>query len=184
VNLSWIPNAICIFRIALVVPLVMALMAEQFAVALLLIVIAGGSDGVDGFLARSFDWRSRLGSLLDPAADKLLALCTFLSLTRLGLVPLGLAVIVILRDVVIVSGALAYRRLTGDLEGQPTLISKLNTACQLLFMVGVIMHAQWQVPGEAWLTFLGATVVVTSITSGLTYVLLWSHRARVESRAA
>lgn len=178
-RLAWIPNAICVLRIALIVPFVLALAAERYALALLLIVVAGGSDGLDGLLARSYGWRTRLGGLLDPAADKLLMLAAFLSLTRLGLVPLGLTLIVILRDLVIVGGALAYLRVAGHLEGRPTFISKLNTVCQLLFVLLVIMHAEWRMPSAAWLVVLGAAVVFTSITSGLNYVLLWSERARL-----
>jgi len=178
VNLSWIPNAICVVRILLVVPLVAALLSGAYTEALVLIVVAGLSDGLDGFLARTFDWRSRLGSLLDPAADKLLVVSTFVSLTTLGLVPLVLTLIVVLRDIVIVSGALAYQRVAGHLQGEPTLISKLNTVCVLLFIVLTIMHAEWAVPGAFWLTLLGAMVVFTSITSGLNYVLIWARRAR------
>lgn len=180
-NLSWIPNAICVVRILLVVPLVAALFSGAYTQALALIVVAGLSDGLDGFLARTFDWRSRVGSLLDPAADKLLVVSTFVSLTTLDLVPFALTLIVVLRDVVIVSGALAYQRIAGHLEGEPTLISKLNTVCVLLFMVLTIMHAEWALPDAFWLTLLGAMVVFTSITSGLTYVLIWSRRAQQQA---
>lgn len=181
-NLSWIPNAICVVRILLVVPLVAALLSGAYTQALVLIVVAGFSDGLDGFLARTFDWRSRLGSLLDPAADKLLVVSTFVTLTTLGLVPFALTLIVVLRDIVIVSGALAYQRVAGHLEGEPTLISKLNTVCVLLFIVLTIMHAEWALPDAFWLTLLGAMVVFTSITSGLTYVLIWARRARQQVR--
>ena len=183
-NLSWLPNAICVVRILLIVPLVAALFDGSYTTALVLIVVAGLSDGLDGFLARTFDWRTRLGSLLDPAADKLLVVSTFLSLTTLDLVPLGLTVIVVLRDVVIVGGALAYQRVARKLEGEPTLISRLNTACQLTFIVLTIMHAEWQQPAVIWLTLIGAMVVFTSITSGLTYVLIWSRRTRQQPDAA
>ena len=175
-KLAQIPNAICVLRIVLVVPLVAALFDGAYGLALALIVIAGLSDGLDGFLAKTFNWRSQLGSLLDPAADKLLLVSTFLSLTLLGLVPVGVTIIVILRDVVIVTGALCYRRLVGHLRGEPTLISKLNTACQLLFLLATILAAGWQFPGADWLVVLGALVVFTSITSGLSYVLIWSRR--------
>jgi cardiolipin synthase len=176
-NLSWIPNAICVVRILLIIPFVSALFAGSFTTALILIVVAGLSDALDGFLARTFDWRTRLGSLLDPAADKLLVVSAFVSLAWLGIVPPGLAVIVVLRDIVIVSGALMYQRVAGKLEGEPILISKLNTLCQLVFIVLSITHAQWAEPSAGWLILLGATVVFTSITSGLTYVLIWSGRA-------
>lgn len=182
-NLSFVPNAICIVRILLIMPLVAALFTGQYRVALVLIVVAGLSDGVDGFLARTFDWRSRLGGLLDPAADKLLVVSTFVSLTTLGLVPLGLTVIVVMRDLVIVSGALVYQRIGGQLHGEPVLVSKLNTVCQLAFILLIITQAEWGRPGPYWLTLLGAMVVFTSISSGLTYVLIWSKRARQRAGA-
>jgi cardiolipin synthase len=183
VKRSSIPNAICVLRIILIVPLVAALFAADYALALALIVIAGISDGIDGFLARHYGWRSRLGSLLDPAADKLLLVSTFLSLTVLGLVPAALTAIVICRDLLIVGGALSYRRLAGTLEGEPSWLSKLNTLCQLLFLVCAILHAGWGLPSAGWLTLLGAAVVFTSITSGLNYVLVWSRRARLVAGA-
>lgn len=182
-RLSWIPNAICIVRIVLIVPLVASLAAGDFVFALTLILVAGISDGVDGFLARTFGWRSRLGSVLDPAADKLLVVSSFVTLSVLTLVPIGLTAVVILRDLVIVSGALAYSKVAGRLVGEPTLISKLNTAGQLLFLVCVITRAEWGRPPNDWLVPLGAVVVFTSIVSGLNYVLIWSQRAR-QARAA
>jgi cardiolipin synthase len=178
VRLAQIPNAICVLRILLIVPLVVALLGGDYRLALVLIVIAGVSDGVDGFLAKTFGWQSRLGSLLDPAADKLLLVSTIVCLAWLGLVPIGVAAIVILRDIVIVCGALAYFRLAGTLTGEPTLISKLNTLAQLLFVIATIMQSAWQRPDQQWLVVLGAFVVFTSITSGTSYVLIWSGRAR------
>jgi cardiolipin synthase len=178
VNLSWIPNAICVLRILLIAPFVLALLSGDYLLALILIIVAGGSDALDGLLARTFDWRTRLGSLLDPAADKLLVVSAFLSLTRLDLVPVGLTVIVILRDLVIVGGALAYQRVAGRLEGEPALISKLNTLFQLSFIVLTIVNARWGQPGLFWLSLLGGLVIFTSITSGINYVLIWSQRAR------
>ncbi len=183
-SLRWLPNAICIVRILLVVPLVMALLDERYRVALLLLIIAGGSDALDGFLAKTFDWRTRLGSLLDPAADKLLIVSTFLTLTYIGAVPLALAFVVVLRDVVIVLGSIAYHTLIAPLQGEPESISKLNTACQLLFVLLTLIAASFGWPGDAVLLALGAAVVFTSIVSGLTYVLRWSRRAWQAGHAA
>lgn len=180
-KLNWIPNAICIVRIILIAPLVAALFAGDYGLALILIVVAGMSDGIDGLLAKVFDWRTRLGSLLDPLADKLLLVSTFMSLTSLGLVPVPLTAIVILRDVIIVGGAVLYQRVIGRVRGEPSVISKLNTACQLLFVLCVILNAGWGQPASGWLTPLGALVVFTSITSGLNYVLVWSRRLREDA---
>ena len=176
-SFSWIPNAICVFRIVLVLPVVALLLAGQFETALVLIVVAGLSDGLDGFLAKNFGWRSRLGSLLDPAADKLLLVSVFLTLTYLSLTPLWLAATVVLRDLVIVGGALAYQILIGPVTGEPRAVSKLNTACQLVLVLSIITAQAYGWPPATSILVLGAAVFVTSVVSGLDYVLIWSKRA-------
>jgi cardiolipin synthase len=176
-ELWWLPNAICLFRVSLVGPIVLVLLREEYLVALVLITIAGFSDVLDGFLARVFDWRTRLGSVLDPTADKLLIISVFLTLTYLGLVPVALTALVVLRDVVIVSGALAYHLLIEPVHSQPTLFSKLNSACQLGFVFFTLTAAAFGSPSQAVILALGAAVTFTSITSGLNYVVCWSKRA-------
>jgi cardiolipin synthase (CMP-forming) len=176
-RLSWIPNAICVVRILLVVPIVLALLRGRYELAFALVVAAGASDAADGFLAKRFNWRTRLGSLLDPAADKLLVTSVFVTLTYIGLVPLGVTLIVIARDIIIVGGVSAYQLLIGTVRGAPTRISKLNTACQLGFVVFTMTHAAYAWPPQVSLTVLGAAVVFTSIVSGLAYVLEWSKLA-------
>ena len=174
---AWIPNAICVLRILLVWPVVWVLLQGQYPMALVLIAIAGFSDGLDGFLAKRYDWRTRLGSLLDPAADKLLLVSVFLTLTYLGLAPLWLALTVVLRDAVIVCGALAYQFLIGPVYGEPRRISKLNTACQLLFVLSIITQQGYGRPPDISVLLLGAGVFYTSVVSGLDYILTWSKRA-------
>jgi cardiolipin synthase len=174
---KWLPNAICIVRVLLVAPIVAMLLQERYLAALVLIAVAGFSDALDGFLARTFDWRTPLGSLLDPAADKLLVVTVFLTLAYLGLVPLLLTVVVVVRDVVIVGGAAAYQWLIAPVEGEPTVVSKLNTACQLLFVLCTLTIAASGWPPETVYTVLGAAVLFTSLTSGLNYVVGWSKRA-------
>ncbi|MEO8464271.1 MAG: CDP-alcohol phosphatidyltransferase family protein [Gammaproteobacteria bacterium] len=185
--MSWrfLPNAICILRILLVAPLVAMIIDERYATALVLIVVAGLSDALDGFLAKRFDWRTRLGSLLDPAADKLLLVSTFVALAHVGAMPRGVVAIVVGRDMVIVTGAICYQLFIAPLEGEPALISKLNTACQLGFGVFTLTFAAFGWPSPTALLPLGAAVVFTSLVSGLNYVLRWSSRAwRVTHQAA
>jgi cardiolipin synthase len=185
VSLSFLPNAICILRILLVGPLVATILDGRYASALVLIVIAGLSDGLDGFLAKRFDWRTRLGGLLDPAADKLLLVSTFVALAYVGAMPFGVVAIVVGRDIVIVAGAICYQLFIAPLEGEPTTISKLNTACQLAFGVLTLTFAAFGWPQSSALLALGAAVVFTSLVSGLNYVLRWSSRAwRVAHQAA
>ena len=177
--MSWrfVPNAICIVRMVLVAPLVLYIVDGRYVAALVVLVVAGLSDGLDGFLAKRFDWRTRIGGLLDPAADKLLLIAAFASLTYVGLVPIELTVVVIARDVVIVLGAIFYQWFIAPVQGEPAAISKLNTACQLAMVFFALTAAAYAWPPPISLTVLGAAVVFTSIVSGLTYVLRWGVRA-------
>lgn len=177
-----IPNLICVLRILLVPPLVWLLLHDRYGPALLVALAAGISDGLDGFLAKRFRWQSRLGGLLDPVADKLLLTTAFVALAVQARVPWWLAGLVIVRDVVIVSGGLAYQWLVRPVEPEPSKASKLNTGTQLLLLVVVIAAAALPelaalLPTAALITTLGAAVLVTGVVSGLDYVLRWSQRA-------
>lgn len=172
-----IPNLICVLRILLVWPILSALIDGRFVAALALVAIAGFSDGLDGYLAKRFDWRSRLGGLLDPLADKLLLVSTFVTLAWLGLVPAWLTAVVILRDFVIVSGGLIYQAVVAPVQPEPSRASKLNTGAQLLFVCAVIANHGFGAPPGQFLTAAGAAVLVTSTVSGLDYVVRWSGKA-------
>lgn len=177
-SFKWLPNAISFLRIALVAPILMLILQGRFGLALALFWLAGFSDGLDGYLAKRFDWHTRLGALLDPIADKLLVAGTFITLAYTQEIPVWMAAVVILRDVVIVAGATAYNFLVRPVEGEPTRISKLNTALQLLFLLFVLSRAGFGWPDEIAITMLGAAVLVTVIISGVDYVWSWSRRAR------
>lgn len=165
-----IPNLICVIRIILVAPIVWSLVDGRYGLALALTLIAGLSDALDGYLARRFDWRSWLGGLLDPAADKLLMFSLFVTLTCLGWVPVWFTVIVIGRDLVIIGGAIAYRLLVGRVEGNPTLVSKANTVLQIVFALLTITHAWRGWPPMLSLQALGSLILVTIAISVLQYL--------------
>jgi len=165
-------------RIALVAPILILLLNGQFGWALALFCVAGFSDGLDGYLAMRFGWSTRLGGLLDPTADKLLVTGLFITLAWIGLIPVWLAAVVILRDVVIVGGAIAYNFIVKPVPGEPSRISKLNTALQMLFIVFVLSRAGFNWPDKITITVLGASILVTVVISGVDYVWSWSRRAR------
>lgn len=178
-----LPNALCILRMLLVVPITWALASGDARFALLLFAVAAFTDGLDGFLAKRCGWESALGKILDPLADKILLVTVFLMLGILGLVPLWLALVAVLRDVVITAGAITYKTLFGDPEGHPTGVSKLNTLLQLLFVLLVVGAAAGATPlqsggARAALEALGAAGFVTTVVSGLDYVLTYSRKAR------
>jgi len=176
-SLSWLPNAISLMRMALIAPILMLILGGEYSWALALFLVAGFSDGIDGFLARRFDWRSRLGALLDPVADKLLVAGTFITLAYTQHVPVWLTTVVVLRDLAIVGGAIAYSFIVTPVEGEPTTISKLNTVFQLLFLSFVLSRAGFGWPEEITITILGAGILITVVISGVDYIWSWSKRA-------
>jgi len=182
--LKSLPNIISILRILLVIPTVYFLSEHKYSNALLVFLVAGLSDGLDGFLARRFGWITRLGSFLDPMGDKLLMTASYFMLGYLGHLPVWLVLLVIGRDLVIVIGALAYRLLVQDISMQPLIISKINTACQI-FLVLLMIYDLSDIPGAAhvpaWASVsMVYAVMVTTILSGISYVYIWTVRARSE----
>ena len=177
-RVSNIPNLICLARIVLVIPIVRSLWQEQFLLSLLLIIIAGLSDILDGYLAKKNNWCSYLGAVLDPAADKILLVSLFLTLQSMGLIPLWLTLTVIARDLMIVFGLSLYRYFVGVPEPKPTRISKFNTTLQLAFIIFVILAQGIQFPFEILAMVCGSLVFVTSILSGLDYWIIWSIEAK------
>jgi len=174
-----LPNLISCLRIALVAPLIATALTAHFVAALWIAFAAGVSDALDGWLARRFGWQSRLGTLLDPLADKLLLIAAYLTLAWGGHLPWPLAWLVLARDVVIVLGALAYHRLIGAFEARPSLLSKATTFVQIVYVLLVLCAAAfaWQMPARLLLPWV---VAVFTLASGFDYLLRWSLRARRE----
>lgn len=172
-----IPNIITVVRILSIAPICWLLWKESYALALALLVLAGLSDALDGFLARRYGWFTRLGAMLDPMADKLFVVSVFIVFGLKGNLPWWLIVLVIGRDVVIVLGALAYKLVRGQLEMHPLLISKLNTGLQIFLLAMTLFHVamyplpDWFNQGLQWL------VAATTILSGIAYVYLWGRYA-------
>ncbi len=176
-DLSWIPNVISICRILLIAPIIALFVNNEFGWALALFVIAGLSDGVDGYIAKKYHWDTRLGAFLDPAGDKLLVAWSFGVLAYLGHIPVWLAVVVIGRDVIIVTGSFLYHYLVRRLEGNPSAVSKLNTGLEFAFLIFVMARAGFGWPDDVVVTVVGAAVLVTVVLSGYDYVSYWIRSA-------
>ena len=172
-----LPNIISIFRILLVMPVVWALLNLEYATALILFAIAGFTDALDGFLAKQFHWESRLGSILDPLADKLLLVSSFLALAWIGLIPLWLVVVVIIRDLLIIIGGVVFHYMFVQFDMAPSRVSKANTFFQIIFVLAVVFyHGDFALTPWA-IEALGYIVLVTTVMSGMDYVWVWGRRA-------
>lgn len=190
-----LPNALCVLRMLLIAPIAVLLLSGRPQPALLVFAVAALTDALDGFLAKRFGWQTELGKRLDPLADKLLLVTVFVVVAVLGSAPVWLAVSVVTRDVVITAGGLCFLWLYGDPQGQPTIVSKLNTFLQVAFVLGALARevlptavdvaaAPAASPVMALgLSTLGALVFVTTVVSGLDYVLRYSAKARAAHRA-
>jgi len=181
-QLKNIPNLICVLRILLVYPVVMLILEGDTLFALVLFVIAGLSDGLDGFLAKRFHWQSRLGSILDPLADKLLLVSSYIAMSYVGLIPVWLVVAAFSRDIIIVSGGFAYHKFIGEFEMAPSFISKFNTFMQILLIAGVLSREITAIPGFV-LDWMIAATLITIVLSGLDYVFVWGKRAWLATRS-
>ena len=164
-------------------PIALSLLHGELRLTQGLFAVAAVSDVADGFLAKRFGWQSALGGILDPAADKLLLATMFIVLAWLGFVPPWLMATAVGRDVVIVLGALAYRKCLGHVEARPSLISKLNTLCQAVYVLSVVAGRQFGVPPAWSLLLLGALTFETTVVSGMDYVLRYARAALGEARA-
>lgn len=172
-----LPNVISLLRLLAVMPIVYLLLEKEFGWALLLFAVAGLSDGLDGYLAKHYGWQSHLGGILDPLADKVLLVASFLVLGASSLIPVWLVAAVVFRDLLIVGGAVFYNYRIEEVEAAPILVSKLNTVLQILLVVFVITDAglmrlpDWIIPTLIW------ACLTTVIVSGSQYVWIWSRKA-------
>ncbi|KAI6149552.1 CDP-alcohol phosphatidyltransferase-domain-containing protein [Pisolithus tinctorius] len=180
-----IPNLLTVSRILACPVLGWSILQDNFYLATGLLVYAGLSDWVDGFLARRFNMRSVLGTILDPAADKTLMTTLTVTLTMKGLLPVSLATIIIGRDVLLSLSAFYIRYSSlpppktlarywdfsiPSAEVRPTTISKFNTAAQLALMFATTVAPIAPAFLIVYLPEMQLLVAVTTIWSGLSYV--------------
>jgi cardiolipin synthase len=175
--LRHLPNFICLVRIVLIWPTIDALYAGNYWTALILVAACAISDGLDGWLAKRFNWTTHLGKLLDPLADKLLLVALFLTAAWMNLLPWWLTAIVVARDVMIGVGAVIYRFWIGPLHGRPTLLSKINTGMQLAVALAAILGAATGLPTREMVTALAIVTMLTTMVSGADYLSAFTRRA-------
>jgi cardiolipin synthase len=160
-----LPNIITALRLLLVPAVVAAIARGHFALAAILFALAGISDGVDGWLARRFGWTSPTGAMLDAVADKLMIVATIVALVMLGLLPLWLTLVLLLRDTLMVAGISLYHRLLGGVQMAPLRSGKLHVFVLFGVLSLTLAHAaglQWLAGPLPWLFVLAAATAVVS----------------------
>jgi len=166
-----IPNFISLLRILLVPVVVIFLMQCAYVKALIVLVVSGITDALDGFLARILNQQTTLGSYLDPIADKALLASCYITLAIKGVLPGWLTVIVISRDFIIILGVAVLSMMSISFEIRPAFISKVTTAIQLMTVVFALLYRI--LPGAfdyQWMMCLYWLTAFFTITSGLNYM--------------
>lgn len=175
-SLKLLPNIITIARLIAVPVVVWLFLIEEMTIAFWVFVGAGVSDAVDGYLAKRLDARSVLGSYLDPLADKLLLIAVFLLLGRGGFIPLWLVVLIVARDATLLGVSMLVVRKDRKTAMHPLMISKLNTALQIVLAGLVLARLGLGFPDiGVGHDVLVHAVAVTTTLSGLAY--LWRMHA-------
>jgi len=169
-----IPNFLSLLRIILVPVFVIFLIQDEYYKALIIFVIAGLTDVLDGTMARLLNAQTKLGSYLDPIADKLLLATSFVTLAILGIIPSWLTVIVMSRDFIILLGIAILSLMSVTFEIKPAFISKVTTALQIgavffaLFYKAVTHDLNYN-----WILTLFWLTALFTVASGLVYIIRW-----------
>jgi len=176
--LKYIPNALTLLRLGLIFPFLFYLYHHEYVDAFYVFILAGLTDGLDGFLARLFHWQSFFGSFVDPLADKLLIASSFISLALLGVLPWWLVALVFLRDFTISMGVVAwYWFIRKKLDFKPTSLSKFNTAFQLTLVTFCLFElAYFHFPPYVLDTLIYITAITTA-TTYIDYIWTWGKKA-------
>jgi cardiolipin synthase (CMP-forming) len=164
-----IPNSLTILRILLVPVYIGFMTYGWFGMALLTLLVAGLTDAVDGYLARKLNQRTRLGTLLDPLADKVLLTSSFISLAILHLVPYWVVILVVSRDLILLLGTTVAHVTSTPINVTPTFWGKGTTMLQLIYVLMTVLLT-WQGLDRVVLTPLLGTMVGFTLASGLHYL--------------
>ena len=168
-----IPNLITLARILLVPVMVWAIAAGEMKIAFLLFLVAGLSDLIDGFLAKRFGMATELGAYLDPLADKAMIVSIYVTLGIAEAIPRWLVILVVSRDIMIVSAVILSWLVGKPVALKPFLVSKLNTVAQILFALVVLASLGFQFEAGAAIWGLTVLVAVLTLASVGMYLAEW-----------
>ena len=187
-----VPNLLTVFRMVLIPVFVSLLFYQRFLLALFVFILAGVTDGLDGLLARRFNQKSQLGTILDPIADKLMLVTSFVVLSMRSVfpqpvpshlpVPFWVTVAVISRDVFILVGAAAINIVTGFRGFRPSMLGKINTTVQIVAITAIIFAASFPYGTGYYLPTIYTIVFAFSVLSGAHYVFFVSKLVNEDRR--
>jgi len=168
-----IPNLITLARIIAVPVVVWAITSGEMLTAFALFLAAGLSDAVDGFLAKRFHMASELGAYLDPLADKALIVSIYVSLGIAGVLPISLVILVVSRDIMIISGFMLAWLIGKPMPVRPLPVSKANTVAQIVLAALVLAEQGFRFNVAPLATVLSGLVAILTLLSIGFYLAEW-----------
>ena len=168
-----LPNLITLGRLVLVPAVVAMIAAGDWEFAFAGFVVAGASDGVDGWLAKRFNLRTELGAYLDPLADKALLMSIYISLAWVDVAPVSLAVLVVFRDVMIIGAVIVSWVMENPVAIRPLLVSKANTVVQIAFAAVVLAAKTFSISLGLWFSICIYAVAALTLASLAAYLSQW-----------
>jgi len=170
-----LPNFISLGRLLAVPLAVWLILSGKFGVAFWVFVVAGASDAVDGFLAKRLNAQTELGKVLDPLADKALLVSVYVTLGQAEHLPTWLVILVVFRDVLIVGGIILSHTLSRPVRMHPLVVSKVNTAAQILLAAGILGGLGLGLPIDDLILPMVYIVAATTAVSGAAYLVSWGR---------
>jgi len=170
-----LPNLITLARLFVVPLAIWLILGGRYGAAFWVFIGAGASDALDGYIAKRFDSRTRLGALLDPVADKALLASVYVTLGLAGQLPSWLVILVVFRDVMIVGGYVLIQTTAAPKHFDPLYISKINTSVQIALIAFILARLGLGAEDGAITMFLVAATGLTTVLSGLSYLVRWAR---------
>lgn len=174
-----LPNVLTLLRMGAALPLFWCIVAGHELAAFWVALVAGASDGLDGWLAKRFGWTSRLGAILDPLADKVLLLAALVGLTQHGDLPIWLLSVALARDLCLILGGIVYHWRYERLTPQPSVPGKLTTLALVVLIVLALAADAFALQLE---TAIEVCTWISAALLGLSWIhywLVWAPRSRV-----
>lgn len=168
-----LPNLITIGRLILVPLAIVMIINARWQEAFIIFVVAGVSDAIDGFIAKRFDMASELGAYLDPIADKALIVSIYITLAMVGIVPAWLVILVVSRDIMIVAAVILSWLMANPVAIAPLLVSKLNTAAQIVFAALVLGSKAFGIDAGNAIPVVQLAVALLTVASMGAYLAFW-----------
>ena len=169
-----LPNVITLGRLLSVPLAIWLILSGAYWASFWTFVLAGVSDAVDGFIAKRFNLRTHIGALLDPVADKALLVSVYVTLGMAGQLPTWLVILVVFRDLMIVGGFVLVQLLVQKIRWEPLLVSKLNTALQIILAAFTLARLGYGAEDHGLVTALVFAVATTTVLSGAAYLVRWA----------